>query len=203
MRNIESKILSVKKQIEEDLKYIKEKELEKFFESFQHYKRNESFIKYYNKTVLDKEKINFGEFKSQWGIQGMTKEVYSFFDNNFDRLKEEIIIKKDIKDFFEKYCCKVREEAIFCTKLFHTFLPKEFPPIDNAIKKKFNLNEKLIDAVLLIKEGYKSFINNNPAKIRIIRKVLSNSKFERLRIDELSDIRILDMYYWFNENVRN
>jgi hypothetical protein len=132
----------------------------------------------------------------------MTKEVYSFFDNNFDRLKEEIIIKKDIKEFFERYCCKAREEAIFCTKLFHTFLPKEFPPIDNAIKKKFDIDVKLIDAVLIIKEGYKSFIEDNPEKIKFIRTILSKPKFSNLRIKEVSDIRILDMYYWFKENVQ-
>jgi hypothetical protein len=194
------KILSVKEQIEEDFNSLDKKRLENFFDKFQEDRRTSSFIQYYNHTVLDRKKINFGEFKIQWGIQGMTREFYSYFDENSERLKQEIVEKRNIREFFEKYCCKIREEATFCTKLFHTFLPNEFPPIDNAIRRKFRLNEKLIDAVLIIKEGYKSFIKNNPKSITGVRSILSKPKFGYLRADELSDIRILDMYYWFNEN---
>ena len=33
-----------------------------------------------------------------------------------------------------------------------------------------------------------------------IKKLLSKQKYAYLRINELSDIRILDMYYWFKES---
>jgi hypothetical protein len=36
--------------------------------------------------------------------------------------------------------------------------------------------------------------------INLIRKILSEDKFSFLRINELSDIRILDMYFWFKLN---
>ena len=198
---LESRAKFVKKQIEEDFKVFNEQELEAFFEKFKEDKRTLSFLEYYNRSVLDKEKIDFGEFKGQWGIQGMTKEVFNFFNANFDKLKEEITKEKDIKTFFEKYCCTVRKEASFCSKLFHTILPDEFPPVDNPIRNKFHLQkEEFIKSVLIIKRGYELFIEENQDKILLIRKLLSKPKFVYLRINELSNIRILDMYYWFKEN---
>ena len=100
---IESKSAFVKKGIEEEVNGKTEGELEIFFDKFETDKgnRTQSFIRYYNKTVLDKEKINFGEFKGQWAIQGMKKEVFSYFDENFDRLKEEILREKNIQKFFD------------------------------------------------------------------------------------------------------
>lgn len=193
------KILSVKKQIGKDFLNMNAKKIENFFEDFLKDRRNKSFIDYYNRTVLDKEKIYFGEFRYQWGLH-LTRQFYTFFDENFGKLKKEITKEKNIGKFFQKYCSFPRREAIFCSKIFHTVLPKEFPPVDNAIKNNFGLNVGLIDAVSIIKEGYKSFIKENPKLIRNVRKVLTQSKFDYLRAKELSDIRILDMYYWFSEN---
>lgn len=200
-RDIELRAILIKTMIEEDFKNFNDPELETFFDKFRNDKRTLSFIEYYNKTILDKEKIKFSEFKSKWAIQGMTKEIYLYFDENYESLREEIVYKKDIRTFFEKHCVKKRKESSFCSKLFHTFLPSEFPPIDNPIRKKFNLNkEDFITSVLIIKRAYELFINQNPDFIKRIRIVLSKNKFAYLRINELSDIRILDMYYWFKLN---
>ncbi len=197
----ESKANSVKIQIEKDFNVLDESELEEFFKKFKDDSRTLSFLEYYNKSVLDKEKIDFGEFKRQWAIQGMTREVFNFFTENFDKLKGEIKKETNIKTFFEKYCSTVRKEASFCSKLFHTILPDEFPPVDNPIKKKFHLQkEEFIKSVLIIKKGYQLFIKENQDKINLIKKLLSKPEFANLRINELSDIRILDMYYWFKEN---
>jgi hypothetical protein len=192
------KVILIKEKIKEDL----EKEgIEVFFDKFQNDKRTLSFIEYYNKTVLDREIIDFSKFKRQWAIQGIKKEVLNYFNNNFDKLKEEVKKEKDIEKFFLKYCCKVRKEVVFCSKLFHTILPNKFPPIDNAIRENFNLYKKdFITNVLIIKRSYELFIKENPQKINSIRKILSKNKFSYLRIGELSDTRILDMYYWFKLN---
>ena len=166
----ELKAKSVKTQIENDFNALDESKLEEFFNKFKGDNRTLSFLAYYNKTVLDKEKIDFGEFKRQWAIQGMTREVFNVFTDNFEMLKREIRKERDIKKFFEKYCCTVRKEASFCSKLFHTILPDEFPPVDNPIKKKFQLQrEEFIKSVLIIKRGYQLFIRENPAKINSIK----------------------------------
>ena len=75
---IESKAVLVKKKIEEDFKETNEHELEKFFDKFQDDKRVLSFLKYYNKTVLDKTQIKFSEFKYQWALH-LTKRFYTSF----------------------------------------------------------------------------------------------------------------------------
>ncbi len=137
--NFDKKVNFVKSQIEEEFNSLDEVQLENSFEKYKQDKRTYTFIDYYNRIVLDKENIDFGEFKRQWAIQGMTREVFNFFTENFEKLKKEIETEKDIKKFFKKYCCKVRKEASFCSKLFHTILPNEFQPVDNPIKKRFNL----------------------------------------------------------------
>lgn len=212
-QEFESKANFVKIQIEEDFNALNELELEKFFEKFKDDQRTLSFLEYYNRSVLDKEKIDFGEFNSAraWATH-CSKEFYSFFDNNYNLIIKEVKTKRDISNFFDKYCYQKdiqlrngkeikKSPSSFCSKLFHTVLPDEFPPVDNPIKKKFHLQkEEFIKSVLIIKRGYKLFAEENPDKINQIRKLLSKPKFTYLRINELSDIRILDMYYWFKEN---
>lgn len=204
--NIELLATRIKEQIEYEFNNINEQEFEEFFDKFQNDKRTISFIEYYNKTVLDKEKIIFKEFKHEWKLR-FTRTFYNYFDSNHDKLIYEIASKKNIKEFNNKYCIdkyakknKSRQDS-FCSKLFHTILPSEFPPLDDAIRNKFGLqNKDFITSVLIIKKGYEFFIENNPEKINLLRNILSKNKFFYLRIKELSDIRILDMYYWFKEN---
>jgi len=186
MDYIVSKALEVKRQIENDIATLTAKDLDYFFTESIADNRTISFTKYYNKTVLDKETINFGEFKQQWAIQGMKKHIYQDFDNNFKERKQEIIKEKDIKNFFNKYCRIERNEAAFCCKLFHTVLPNEFPPLDNPIRKHFKLQRiDFIESLFIVKKAYELFIND-----------LSKNKFKIFRISELSDFRLLDMYYW-------
>jgi len=201
MKDYEKAVL-VKQIIEEDFKELNEQELENFFDSFQRDKRTLSFIAYYNKTVLDKEKINFATFSYQWALH-LTKAFYTYFDNNYDSLINRITEKKDIREFHNRFCIDNlgKRRGSFCSKLFHTILPAEFPPVDNPIKRHFKLQkEEFIDSVLIIKQGYELFIKENPKQLTLIKKVLSKDKFFYLRIAELSDIRILDMYYWFDKN---
>ena len=200
---IEIKSILVKEQIEKDLKEVNEQELERIFDEFQTDKRNNSFIKYYNDTILDKAKIKFSTFSYQWALH-LTKSFISFFDEKFDSLINEIKNKKDIKEFHDNFCIDNlgKRRGSFCSKLFHTILPSEFPPVDNPIRKKFKLQrEDFITSVLIIKRGYEIFIKENPEIISLIKKaILSKTKFDFLRVNELSDIRILDMYYWIKES---
>lgn len=193
----DSKALEVKRQIEKDLKMITPSDFDNFFTKSLSDKRVISFINFYNKTVLDKEKINFGEFKHQWAIQGMKKHIYQDFENHFEEKKQEIINEKDIISFYNKYCRKDRNEAAFCCKLFHTILPDEFPPLDNPIRKHFKLHRMdFIESLMIVKKAYEFFIKDNKYKIQIIRDNLNKPKFKIFRIIELSDLRLIDMYYW-------
>lgn len=187
----------VHQQILQDFKSLKMYELERLLNGIREDNRVISFIRYYNRTVLDKERFDFGEFKHQWAIQGMNKEVIDYFNSNYDNFKKEIIGEKNLNKFFIRYCCRVRKEASFCSKLFHTFLPDEFPPLDNPIKKLFHLqNEDFIKSVFIMKNGYRTFSKNQTEIIKSIRTLLLKPQYKYLRGNELSDFRILDMYYW-------
>ena len=196
----ESKANDVKCIIENDFNSFSKKNIEALIDEFEDDKGNRTinFINYYNSIVLDHNDFNFGKFKKEWAIQGMKHKVFSKFDENFIDRKNEIMTQKDIYSFYEKYCCEDRKEFVFCCKLFHVILPDEFPPIDNNIIKHFKLNnkEKMID-YKIIKRGYDLFISKNEEKIKQIRQILSKEKYQYIRINELSNYRILDMIYWF------
>ena len=193
------KAVSVKDRVKKDFSDLND--IKNDINEFIMDKRTIKFIEYYNKIVLDKERISFGTFKALWAIQGMTKNVYSYFDNNYDELKKEIINEKNIDLFFKRYCCEEREEAIFCCKLFHVILPNDFPPIDNEIIKHFKMNrERKIESYKIIKHGYELFIKENKNIINTLRLLLMNNEYSYIRINELSDFRILDMIYWFKLN---
>ena len=204
MNYIDSKALEVKRQIENDIVTLTDKDLDDFFTKSLADNRTVSFTNYYNKTVLDKESINFGEFKRQWAIQGMKRHIYKDFDDHFEKRKQEIIKEKDIKNFFNKYFRVERNEAAFCCKLFHTFLPNEFPPLDNPIRKHFKLQRiDFIESLFIVKKAYKLFISDNQDEIQMIRDNLYKTKFKIFRISELSDLRLLDMYYWLKISRKN
>ncbi|TET06170.1 MAG: hypothetical protein E3J83_06310 [Candidatus Atribacteria bacterium] len=204
MNYIDSKALEVKKQIEKDINTMTVEDIILLFTKSLTDNRATSFIDYYNKTVLDKETINFGEFKRQWAIQGMKKYIYQDFDNHFQEREQEIIREKDITSFYNKYCRTERNEAAFCCKLFHTILPNEFPPLDNPIRKHFKLQRNdFIESLLIVKKAYELFIRENQVKIKMIRDNLNKPRFKILRVTELSNLRLLDMYYWLKISRNN
>jgi len=206
---MEEKIKLIEKKIKDDLNNLDEEKIESFFDEFKKDK-DFSFIEYYNKTVLDKERISFGEFVSwrNFAIRGMPRTVYNYFDENYGKIIEEIKRERNIEKFFSKYCKKgnkitnsKRNEVAFCSKLFHTILPDEYPPVDSRVRERFRecrLPSGMV-GVLIIKKAYKNSIKDkdNKDKLDIIKEVLSKKKFSEFRAGELSDMRILDMLYWF------
>ena len=89
-------------------------------------------------------------------------------------------------------------------KLFHTILPNKFPPLDNPIRKHFKLQRiDFIESLFIVKKGYGLFISDNQDKIQMIRDNLYKTKFKVFRVSELSDLRLLDMYYWLKISRNN
>ena len=84
MHFIDIKAIEVKSIIENDVSGMTSEEIDEFFTKKLCDRRVILFTKFYNKTVLDKEKFNFGEFKHQWAIQGMKKYIYQYFEDNFE-----------------------------------------------------------------------------------------------------------------------
>ncbi|UZE94286.1 MAG: hypothetical protein IB618_01810 [Candidatus Pacearchaeota archaeon] len=199
--------MQVSKIIEEDFKEYDKEKLIKLFREYFKDKRSIDFVKYYNKTVLDKEKINFGMFSNKWALH-LRKSHIDYLDKNYKLLKKEILNKKNIYLFYKKFGIDKsgRRNKSFCCKLFHTFLPNEFIPLDNPIRNHFKLKNFNSDHHLwcekIIRNGYLIFISKNKEKIKLIKEVLSDKESEFFRIKELSDIRLMDMIYWFILNRR-
>jgi len=194
--------MQVNKIIEEDFKIYNKEKLTKLFREYFEDKRSIDFIKYYNKTVLDKEKINFGMFSNKWALH-LRKTHIDYLDKNHELLKKEILNRKDIYSFYKNFGIdkEGRRNKSFCCKLFHSFLPNEFIPLDNPIRNHFKLKNFDSDHHLwcekIIRRGYSMFISKNKKKIKLIKEVLSNKEFEFFRIKELSGLRLMDMIYWF------
>ncbi len=196
VRYIEEKAKKVKEIIEEDINSKNLNEIEDCFNCFLNDKELK-FIKYYSSTVSGREKIKFKDFTKQWGLR-ISKKFYTNFDKEHDNRINEIREKKDIVDFYIRYCIpkEGRIQHSFCSKLFHTILPEEFPPVDSNLINRFKLkNESYILSILIIKKAYEEYIKNNEDKIDKIREILSKEKFKDLQIKKISNIRIIDMFY--------
>lgn len=196
--------IQVYKIIEKDFEDYDSEKLIKLFREYLKDEMSKEFNEYYNQTVLDKEKINFGTFSYQWSLH-LRRNHIDYLNKNYELLKKEIIEKKDINLFYQKFGIDEngRRNKSFCCKLFHTFLPNEFIPLDNPIKDHFELGK--FDFLLceeIVRKGYLMFISKNQEKIKLIRDILSKEEFKFFRVKELSDIRLLDMMYWYILNRR-
>ena len=199
MKINEESSVKVCKIIEKDFEDYDSEKLIKLFREYLKDKRSKDFNEYYNQTVLDKEKINFGTFSNKWALH-LRRNHIDYLNKNYELLKKEIIEKKDINLFYQKFGIDKngRRNKSFCCKLFHTFLPDEFIPLDNPIRDHFKLRK--FDFLLceeIIRIGYLMFISKNHEKIKLVRDVLFSDEFKFFRVKELSDIRLLDMIYWY------
>ena len=196
----------ISKKISLDFSGLDIEKIPDFFKRIIDDKRMRGFFEFYNETVLDKKDFTYGTFKYQWGIQGMKKETMNYFNSKYRLIKEEIINENDIIKFYENHCTDktegvYRKEGSFCSKLFHTYHPDETPPMDNPIRGYFELqNVEFIKGVVILREGYQKAVEENKDYIGSIRKKLDTKEFSFLRINELSDIRILDLFYWYKTN---
>jgi hypothetical protein len=195
-RYIEKRAEKVKEKIEEDIN----SNLNMIEDCFSHFLngKERKFIEYYNSTVLKGGKINFREFSKQWVLR-LSKDFYADFENDYEKRIDEIRNKRDIIDFYISYCIpkEGRTQHSFCSKLFHTIIPDKFPPVDSKLRKEFGLiNENYLLSILIIKKAYKDYIRDNKDKIEKIReKLFRQKKFGILQINEISSIRIIDMFY--------
>ncbi|MBU0472462.1 MAG: hypothetical protein KKF65_07575 [Nanoarchaeota archaeon] len=196
--------------IEKQFKEFDESKLNELFRGYLSDKRSVTFTNYYHETVLDKQKINFGTFSYQWALH-LRKKHIEYLDENYELIRKKILEEKDIYSFFRQYGIDQdgRQNKSFCCKLFHTFLPKEFIPLDNPIMKNFKTEIKKKNKITemhflewedVIRHEYIQFSSKNKSKINLIIKLLLKKEFSFFRVNELSDIRLLDLIYWYNLN---
>jgi len=169
-----------------------------------------SFIKnsdrFYNTITLDKdrsEKNFFQTFKSKYSLQFISNKYLSYLARNKGDIENLIETGKHV-DLFEKYFANAlatkdtrKELASFYSKLLHTYCPEDYPALDNPIKKYLGLKkEGFVVSIGIIRNAYARYSSEKSSKISEIRDILKQKASEALRVDELSDQKILDMVFW-------
>ncbi|MCL4378734.1 MAG: hypothetical protein M1409_10245 [Actinobacteria bacterium] len=54
-----------------------------------------------------------------------------------------------------------------------------------------------MESYLIVKKAYELFIKDNKHQIQMMRDILNKPSFKIFRIAEVSDLRLIDMFYWF------
>ncbi|QEH40022.1 hypothetical protein [Chitinophaga sp. XS-30] len=162
------------------------------------------------KEAIEIKKKFFSDFRHLYGLQYMD----SGFIHKLERKKNEIIKLIGSCPFqaYEKYfhqakitekeCVKRKNLMSFFTKLSHTIHPKRCSAMDNQIKRYFGLRkEGFFFSYCLINESYLTWIKNNRPKLAMIKDIVRNLDAENaLKISAVSDLKILDMIFWFKAN---
>ncbi|HZV71027.1 MAG TPA: hypothetical protein VFG10_15840 [Saprospiraceae bacterium] len=186
-----------------------------FYENFIHGDRIPIGHNYYLKITKQKKLIkkskNFMQtFKSKYGLSYIDRDCLKMLERN----KNEIIDKIDNSPFviYEKYFANAivtfkgekhhRSLNSFFTKLAHTVSPHKFSALDNPIRKYLKVNsESFFISYILINDAYLHWIKQNNSVLLALReKIRYHDKENILSIETLSDLKLLDMIFWFKAN---
>jgi hypothetical protein len=178
--------------------------------------KSAKFQKYYFSTVNNEQYYYsssefFRVFKKQYSLQGI--------DNSFlDQLEHDkweilnLIHTDKLSDLYfnvfrkakVKYKATYKEKdlASFFTKLVHTFRPSDYCALDNPIKEYFKLSkESFFISFFIISSAYKNWASNNNKLLGEIKdKLKLFDKFEVIKQDKLTDLKLLDLIFWSKAN---
>jgi len=174
------------------------------------------FQDYYLRTISNTEYFLsannfFRVFKKRYALQAI--------DNNYlDWLEQEkqsiiqLIDNNQLTKLYFNYFARaqilhnneivVRDLGSFFTKFVHTFKPNDFCPLDNPIKKYFGLSrESFYIAFLIVSRAYREWTTDNKRLIEQIRQRLKQlDKTARLESDRMTDLKLLDLIFWYEAN---
>jgi len=153
----------------------------------------------------------FRTFKQKYSLQGIDNQYL----NRLEKEKATIIQLIDNDDlatlyfkFFAKAQIQQKEKRTtknlgsFFAKLVHTFRPDSFCALDNPIKKYFGLNkESFYFAFAVISAAYREWSDENTERMRRVRVQLENNKVGATYSDKMTDLKLLDLIFWFKANV--
>ncbi len=91
--------------------------------------------------------------------------------------------------------------ASFLAKFAHTFSPDRYCALDNPIKNYLGLRrEGFYVAFIIISQAYKEWVAENPYLMQQIRMEFENSKIEKSFGDKITDLKLLDLIFWYQAN---
>jgi hypothetical protein len=152
-------------------------------------------------------------FKKNYALQYITKTYIDYLEQN-----KAVIIDNITRRSFEIYNQyfakaiiiqkgKVKSKRLnsFFTKLAHTINPSRFSALDNPIRLLFGLkHESFFVSYIIINGAYIKWIKNNKLLLNELRTKIKNLDTDDfLKIDSLTDLKLLDMIFWFKANKEN
>ena len=152
----------------------------------------------------------FRVFKQRYGLQG----IDGAYLDRLEREKETILRLIDNNElanlyfrFFANAQLQHGENVVrknlgsFFAKLVHTFRPDEFCALDNPIKKHLGLgNESFYIAFVIISHAYKEWASENSDLMQQIRIELECNKVGQPFSARMTDLKLLDLVFWYQAN---
>lgn len=180
--------------------------------------RSSSFQKYYFQTINNEmlflnNSHFFQTFKYQYALQGIDNVFLAKLEEN----KSEILalIREDnLATLFFKYFHRVKlkhgkrfiekDLGSFFAKLVHTFKPDRYCALDNPIKVYFGLlKESFFISFQIISKEYVDWAENNFEILEKIRmKLYQIDKYSLIDPEKLTDLKLLDLIFWSNANLK-
>jgi hypothetical protein len=174
------------------------------------------FHVYYLQTVSNLQHFlitndYFRTFKQKYALQGIDTNYLERLENQkttIIQLIQENKIAKLYFDYFSKVQLQYNGKLItkdlgsFFTKLVHTFRPDCYSPLDNPIKDYFGLRkESFFVSFLVISCACKEWTHDNQVLMLTVRQRCKQiDSMDKLKIDRLSDLKVLDLIFWFEAN---
>jgi hypothetical protein len=174
-----------------------------------------TFQNYYREMVANQERFLsapnfFREFKQRYSLQG----IDGAYLDKLEREKELILRLLDSNELANLYFRFFADAPLqhdkrvvrknlgsFFAKLVHTFMPDKYCALDNPIKKYLGLgNESFYIAFIVISNAYKEWASENSDLMQQIRIELERNKIGKPFSAKMTDLKLLDLIFWYQAN---
>lgn len=183
-------------------------------ETVQIFLRQTAFTGFYNALVLEgrhyEDENFFRTFAWHWRLlRGIACDSPFFNKLARDRKKIRRLVQKGqllklYRNYFERTEVKrdnrkvPREQGSFFAKLTHCICPCKYAPMDTRVRAFLGLqNTCSVVSFEVITNSYHQWRKQNARRMTRLKKVaVKADDKDRLRVRDLSDLRILDMILW-------
>jgi len=152
----------------------------------------------------------FRVFKQKYALQGIDGSHLARLEREKETILQ-LINNRELSELYFSFFANVRLKhgakfvnknlGSFFTKLVHTFMPDEFCALDNPIKNHFGLGgESFYIAFIIVSNAYREWVSENSNLMQQIRLELERNKAGQPFSTKMTDIKLLDLIFWYQVN---
>lgn len=164
-----------------------------------------------NINAIEKEQTFFRTFRSKYSLR-VAESYVDRLDNNKHLILNQITVnplcvyKTNFTNVPTNYKGRIiyKAQSSFFSKLMHTVNPDHYCALDNPIKNKiFELKtEGFFFSYCLINDVYTQWINSNLKLLTDLRNSVQQvDTANLLQMTELTNMKVLDMIFWYKANI--